>query len=183
MSIFTEGIAPPYNELTNGPWSFDIGALDTGKIAFARVGPWLFSDMQKNPNYGITPLFTIKTPLVLGGVNGLSIYRNSKNAAAAWEFLKWATQTPAEISFAKFSDLPAEKNAFAQLSTYIQPANFAQTMLAAVPTFQPSVMTTKDQLASTLGDIITDMMAGKLTPTQAAAKMEQQGNAILSASS
>ncbi|GCE30306.1 sugar ABC transporter substrate-binding protein [Dictyobacter alpinus] len=181
-SLFTEKMAPPFNELTNGPWSFDIGALDTGKIAFARVGPWLFSDMAKNPNYGITPIFTIKQPVITGGVNSLAIYKNSKNKDAAWEFLKWATQTDPEISFAKFSDIPAEKKAFSQLNTYIQPSKFAPTMESAFQSFQPSLMTTKDQLATTINDIITDMMAGKVTPEQAAAKIEQQGNSILSAS-
>ncbi|GCE23867.1 hypothetical protein KDK_76670 [Dictyobacter kobayashii] len=135
--------------------------------------------MAKNPNYGITPIFTIKQSVITGGVNSLAVYKGSKNQQAAWQFLKWATQTNPEISFAKFSDIPAEKNAFSQLSSYLQPPKFAPTMETAFQSFQPSLMTTKDQLATTLGDIITDMMAGKLTPAQAAAKMEQQGNSIL----
>lgn len=182
QSLFTEKMAPPFNELSNGPWSFDLGALDTGKIAFARVGPWLFSDMAKNPNYGITPIFTIKQPVITGGVNSLAIYKNSKNQQQAWEFLKWATQTGPEISFAKFSDIPAEKKAFAEMSTYLQPAKFAPTMITAFQSFQPNLMTPKDQLATTIGDILTDMMSGKITPAQAAAKMEQQGNSVLASS-
>lgn len=182
--LFTEGLSPAYNMLNNGsgPYAYDFGALETNKIAFARVGAWLFSDMQKNPNYGITPLFYTKKPVVLGGVNSFSIYKGSKNQEAAWEFIKWSVTTQPEISFAKFSDIPANQDAFSQLDTYVQPANFAPTLKAAFPTFQPLVMTTKDTLTSTLNDIITDLMNNKLTPAQAAAKMEQQGNAVLASS-
>ena len=183
QSLFTEKIAPPYDELTNGPWSFDLGSLQTNKIAFARVGAWLFSDIQKStPNVAITPVFRIKDPVVTGGANSLSIYKGSKHAAEAWQFLKWAAQTPAETSFAKFSDIPADKTAIAQMDTYIQPKEFVPTLTSALGTFQPSVMVTKDQVTTTLNDILTDMMHGKLTPEQTAAKMQQQGNALLSAS-
>lgn len=181
QSLFTQHIAPPYDELTNGPWSYDLGALQTGKIAFARVGAWLFNDIQtKSPNIGIAPLFNIKQPVVTGGVNSLSIFAGSKNKQAAWEFLKWASQTQPQISFAKFSDIPADKDALSQLNTYIQPASFVPTLQSALPTFQPSLMTTKQNLATTFSDIMADMMHGKITPTKAAAEMQQQGNAILS---
>lgn len=183
LSIFTENIAPPYDQLTNGPWSFDLGALQTNKIGFARVGAWLFSDIQASQiKIGVCPLFTIKQPVVLGGVNSLAIYAGSKHVPEAWQFLQWAASTQPEISFAKFSDIPANKIAISQLNTYIQPASFVPTLLSAFSTFQPLVMTPKLQLGTSLGDIITSMMHGKLTPAQAAAQMEQQGNAILSGS-
>ena len=183
QSLFTQNMAPPYDQLTNGPWSFDLGALQTGKIAFARVGAWLFNDIQtSSPNVGVAPIFSIKQPVITGGVNSLAIYSGSKNKEAAWEFLKWASSTQPEISFAKFSDIPADKAALSQLNTYIQPAAFVPTLQSAIPTFQPSLMTTKQNLSSAFGDIIADMMHGKITPAKAAAEMEQQGNTILSAS-
>lgn len=182
QSLFTNHMAPPFDELTNGPWSYDLGALQTGKIGFARVGAWLFSDMQKDPNLGVAPLFCINQCVVLGGVNSLSIFSGSQHKDAAWQFLKWASQTQPEVSFAKFSDIPADKNALSQMNTYIQPSTFVPTLQSAIPTFQPLVMTTKDQLGTTLGDIVTDMVHGKITPAQAAAEMEKQGNAILAGS-
>ncbi|GAC1469919.1 MAG: hypothetical protein PVSMB5_16860 [Ktedonobacteraceae bacterium] len=130
----------------------------------------------------ITPVFRIKDPVITGGANSLSIYKGSKHAAEAWQFLKWAAQTPAETSFAKFSDIPADKTALSQMDTYIQPKEFVPTLTSALSTFQPSVMVTKDQVTTSLSDIITDMMHGKLTPEQAASKMQQQGNALLSGS-
>jgi multiple sugar transport system substrate-binding protein len=182
-SLFTEGIAPPYSEVVdgNGPWAYDFGALETGKIAFARVGTWLFTDMAKNPDYATAPLFKINEPVVLGGVNSLAIYKKSKNADQVWEFLKWAVQTKPEISFAKFSDLPAEKTAFDQIDSYITPKEYLPALKAAYPSFQPSVVTVGSDLGSTLGNIITDFMANKLTAEAAAQQMEQEGNKVLSA--
>ncbi|QBD78349.1 sugar ABC transporter substrate-binding protein [Ktedonosporobacter rubrisoli] len=181
LSLFTEHIAPPYDELNSGQWSFDLDALQAGNVAFSRVGLWLFTDMQhETSDIGVTPLFTIKNRVVTGGANSLSIYRGSKHKEAAWEFLKWAVQTPAQIDFARFSDVPANKSAIAQMGSYIQPSQFVPTLQSAIPTFQPGVMTTKSQLSATLADILTDMVHGKLTPAQAAAQMEQQGNVILS---
>ena len=184
QSLFTENLAPPYNSLTNGPWSFDLGALETKKIGFARVGAWLFSDIQASSiKIGIAPLFTTKTPLVLGGVNSLAVFSGSQHIPEAWEFVQWAATTNPEISFAKFSDIPANTAAFSQLNSYITPASFVPTLQAAYPTFAPLVMTTHQQLATAFGDITTSLMANKLTPAQAAAQMEQQGNAILSSAS
>jgi multiple sugar transport system substrate-binding protein len=183
LSLFTQHLAPPYDELNNGPWSFDLGALETNKIAFARVGAWLFSDIRNSaPNIGVTPVFCIKQCVLPSTVNSLAIYSGSKHPAEAWEFLKWATQVQPEISFAKFSDIPANKDALSQLDTYIDPKAFVPALQTALPTVRPSVITAKQQLATTLSDIITDMVHGKITPAQAAARIEQQGNSILSGS-
>jgi multiple sugar transport system substrate-binding protein len=183
LSLFTQHIAPPYDQLTNGPWSFDLGALETNKIGFARVGAWLFSDIQSSASYiATTPLFCIKQCVLPTTVNSLAIYSGSKNQAAAWEFLKWATQVQPEISFAKFSDIPANTEALSQMSTYITPKEFVPSLQAALPTVVPIVITAKQQLTTTLSDSITDLVHGKLTPAQAAAQMQQQGNSILSGS-
>src|SRR5438128_5106811 len=183
LSLFTQHIAPPYDELNNGPWSFDLGALETNKIAFARVGAWLFNDIQSSAPYiATTPVFCIKQCVLPSTVNSLAIYAGSKHQAEAWQFLKWATQVQPEISFAKFSDIPANKDALSQLDTYITPKAFVPSLQAALPTVRPVVITAKLQLTTTLGDIITDMVHGNITPAQAAARMEQQGNSILSGS-
>jgi multiple sugar transport system substrate-binding protein len=180
--MFDEGIAPPYAELTNGPWSYDYGALETHKIAFARVGPWLFSDMSKNPDYAITPLFKIKQAVSIGGVNSLAIYAKSKYQSQAWEFIKWAIGTEPQVAFGKFSDIPADKAAFDQMATYTNPPAWAATMKAAFAYYVPDLVTTKDMLTTTFNDLITEMMSGKITPEDTAAKMEEEGNQVLSAS-
>jgi multiple sugar transport system substrate-binding protein len=184
MSLFTDHLSPSYDSLTTGPWSYDIGALQTGKIAFARVGAWLFSDMAANPDYAVAPIFKKQSFVTIGTVNSLAIYKGSKNQDQAWKFVKWATQTQPEISFAKFSDVPSNKDAFSQLNTYITPASYIPALQTAFPSFQPDLISSKsDQVTAALGDVITDMAGGKLTPTQAAAQMESKGNAILSSAS
>jgi len=181
QSLFTLHLAPPYDQLNNGPWSFDLGALQTNKIGFARVGAWLFSDITNSAPYIATsPLFCIKQCMLDSTVNSLAIYSGSKHQAEAWEFLKWSTQVQPEISFAKFSDIPANTQALAQMPTYIQPKEFVPSLQTAIPNVVPSVITQKQQLTTTLGDVITDMVHGKLTPAQAAARLEQQGNSVLS---
>jgi hypothetical protein len=68
------------------------------------------------------------------------------------------------------------------MSTYITPKEFVPSLQAALPTVVPIVITAKQQLTTTLSDSITDLVHGKLTPAQAAAQMQQQGNSILSGS-
>lgn len=184
LSLFKENIAPPYDQLGNGPWgSGDLPSLQTGKIAFARIGPWNFQEIvSQSPNIAVAPIFSIKQRAVVSTANGLGIYKGSKHPQEAWEFLKWATQTQGQVAFAKFSDVPSDKGALDQLSTIVKPADFVPTLLSDLQYFKPTVMTNKQQLSTAFGDIIADMVHGKLTPAQAAAKMDQQGNQILSGS-
>lgn len=185
LSLFKENIAVPYDQLSNGPWGAgDLASLQGGKVAFARIGPWNFQEIRtQSPNIAVTPLFSIKQQLVLSGANGLSIYSGSKHKQEAWEFLKWAVQTQNQVEFAKFSDVPSDKGADAQLDNILQPKEFVPTLQTALNTFKPGVMTPNQQLSTALGDIIADMVHGKLTPAQAAAQMEKQGNALLSSGS
>ena len=185
QQLFTENISVPANLLKTGPFgSGDLPSLQTGKVAFARTGAFDFQDMATtSTNIGAAPIFSMNgRRAAVGTANSLGIYRKSKHPNEAWEFLKWAVQTPAEISFAKFSDIPADKGAFSQLDTILQPKEYVPTLRSDLNVFVTDVMTPKTQLATVLTDIATDLQNGKITPAQAAAKMEQQGNAVLSAS-
>lgn len=182
LSLFTENISPPYEQLANGPWGpGDLPSLQTGKIAFARIGAYDFADIiQGKLNIGVAPVFSINgKQTLLGNSNSLGIYQGSKHQNEAWTFLKWATQTPAEISFAKISDVPADKTAFAQMGDYVTPKEFVPTLLADFNAFNPLMMTPKEQLQTMELDVITDLTHGKITPAQAAAQMQTQGNTIL----
>jgi multiple sugar transport system substrate-binding protein len=185
LSLFTENIAVPYDQQTNGPWgSGDLPSLQTGKIAFARTGAFFFKQIQQSsPNISMAPLFSLNgRRTVFGGANNYSIYRGTKHPNEAWEFLKWATQTQPQLDFAKFSDLPVNNDAFSKLDTALSPKEFIPTLRSNLSAFKPSVMTTNLQISTVFGDIITDMIHGKITPAQAAAQMEQKGNAALASS-
>lgn len=182
VSLFTENIAVPFDQLANGPWGAgDLPSLQTGKVAFARSGAFYFQEMSSS--LSVAPLFSINGKrAATGAANGLSIYAGSKHPNEAWEFLKWAAQTQAELQFATFSDVPAEQGALAKLDTVITPKAFVPTLLSGLSAFKPAVMTTNSQISTVLSDITTDLVHGKITPAQAAAQMEQQGNAALASS-
>jgi len=186
--LFSQHIAPPYSELANGPWGAgDIDSLLTDKVAFSRIGAFDFAQIneQKLQNkIGATLLFSINgNQVTLGNANSFGIYKGSKNAASAWEFIKWATQTEPDKTYAKISDVPSDKTAFDQMNSYITPAEYVPTLLAGAKPFMPAVMTPHQQYGTDLVNIITDLANGKITPEKAAQQIEQKGNADLSASS
>jgi multiple sugar transport system substrate-binding protein len=180
--LFTDKIVPPIDEQHDNQWlNGDIDSLRTGKVAMARVGPWNFADIaSKSPNIGVAPLPVVGGKLAFySGANGYAISAESKHQKQAWEFLQWMLQTPNQVEFAKFSDVPVDKQALTQLSTYITPKDFAPTLSASIPGFRPGLLTVKEELGKNVGLIIDDLGRGKLTPEQAAAKIEEQGNALL----
>ena len=182
QKLFADKIVPPIDEQHDNQWlNGDIDSLRTGKIAMARIGPWNFADIAtKSPNIGVAPLPTVGGKLAFySGANGYAVSAESKHKAQAWEFLKWMLQTPNQVEFAKFSDVPVDKQALGQLSTYITPQEFAPALSASIPGFRPGLLTVQEQLGKEVGLIIDDMGRGKLTPEQAAAEIEKKGNALL----
>ncbi len=181
LDLFQQNLAPPYEQLANGPYGDgEMDSLQTNKVAIARIGPWAFNDIvTQKLNYGIAPLPGAQKAVMVGDANALAIYRGSKHPKEAWEFLKWASEPHGETSFAKFSDIPADKTVQSQLDTIVQPKDYVPTLLVNLKNFTPSTMTDKVEITTTFSEIITDMAHGKLTAAQAAAKMEQSGNTIL----
>jgi multiple sugar transport system substrate-binding protein len=182
QSLFTDKIVPPIDEQKDNQWlNGDIDSLRTGKVAMARVGAWNFADiMAKSPNIGVMPLPKVGDKLsFFSGANGYAIPAESQHPKEAWEFLKWMLQTPNQVEFAKFSDVPVDKQALASMSDYITPKDFVPALLASVPVFQPGLLTVNEELGKDVGLIIDDLGRGKFTPAQAAAEIEKQGTAQL----
>ncbi len=188
QNLYTQNIVVPFAQQANGPWGTgDLDSLLTNKVAFARIGAFDFAQIQQQnltDKIGATPFFSINGKQVtLGNTNSFGIYKNSQNANQAWEFVKWATQTDPDKTYAKISDVPSDANAFNAMSSYITPAQYVPTLLAAAKPFQPLAMTPHQQLSTDYVNILTDLANGKITPAQAAQQMEQKGNADLSANS
>ncbi len=181
-SLFTEKIVPPIDEQRENQWlNGDLDSLRTGKVAMARVGPWNFADIAAtSPNIGVAPLPKVGNELLLySGANGYAISAESEHPKESWEFLKWMLKTENQVEFAKFSDVPVDVDALERLPEFITPTEFAPTLLASVPAFRPGLLTVQEELGKDVGLIIDDLGRGKLTPEQAAAKIEQKGNALL----
>jgi multiple sugar transport system substrate-binding protein len=186
QSLYTENLAVPYAEQSNGPFGAgDIDSLLTNKVAFSRIVLADFAQVvQQNltGQLGVMPLWSVNGKQVTcGNANSFGIFANSKHPNEAWEFIKWATST-GNKQFGKISDIPADQTAFNTMASYIQPASWAQTLIAAHKTFALSVMTPSQQYTTTdLPNVLTDLAAGKLTPAQAAAQIEQKGDADFAA--
>jgi multiple sugar transport system substrate-binding protein len=186
QKLYTQHLAVPQAEQANGPWGYgDLDSLLTNKVAFARIGAFDFAQIEQQnllSQIGACPQFTINgNQLTLGNANSFGIYKQSKYPEAAWEFVKWASSTDGDKGFAQISDVPADTTDLNSMASYITPAELVPTLQAAAKTFLPIVMTPKSQLGTDYTNIITDLTAGKITPTQAAQQIETKGNADLSA--
>jgi multiple sugar transport system substrate-binding protein len=130
------------------------------------------------------PVFGINGKQVtLGNANSFGIYKGSKYPEQAWEFIKWVTSTEPDKTFAKISDVPSNTEAFNQMASYITPQQYVPSLTSAIKGWGPIVMTPNQQFGTDLGNILTDLANGKLTPAQAAKQMEDKGNTDLAASS
>lgn len=188
QSLYTENLAVPFAEQANGPWGAgDIDSLLTNKVAFARIGAYDFAQIQQQnlqDQIGAMPIFSVNGKQVtLGNANSFGIYKGSQHVNEAWQFIQWATSTQPDETYAKISDVPSNTAAFTQMSSYITPQVYVQTLASAQKGWGPIVMTPHQQLGTDYTNILTDLASGKITPTQAAQQMEQKGNADLSASS
>lgn len=181
QSMFTEGITPSVEHIADFGGGY-IGSLQTGKVAIAAVGPWNFGDILSGKlNYGVAPSPTIVRPAMDSGANGYGIYKGSKNAEAAWTFIKWAIRTKNQLKFATFSDIPADKTAFAAMASVIRPSSFVPTLRSQVHAYRPGVLSANPQLTTALTNISQDLARGRITPAKAAQQMAEQGNQLLSA--
>ena len=177
QSLWTQNIEPSPDDTS---WTSGLAALQSNKVAMTISGPWEFSQFDTS-KYGVMPI-----PVTDAGqhmqrmtINALSIFAGSKHKAAAWEFLKWAAETPQQVSFSTFSDTPVNKSAFSQFNTVIQPKDFYPTLQVEATNIRPYLLTPSTELSSVTTKALQDLVRGKLTPTQAAAQLQQQGDAAL----
>jgi multiple sugar transport system substrate-binding protein len=186
QSLYTEHLAVPIEEQVSGPFGTgDIDSLLTNKVGFSRIVLADFAQVvQQNleSQIGVTPFFSVNGKQVTcSNVNSFGIYAGSKHPEEVWTFIKWATST-GNKEFGKISDIPADQAAFDALPSYLKPASFTQSLMAARKGFSVSVMTPSQQFISTdLTNILTDLANGKLAPAVAAQQIEQKGNADFAA--
>lgn len=187
QNLYTSNANPPFAQQASGPWGTgDIDSLLTNKVAFARLGAFDFAQVnQQNllDQIGITPIFAINgKQTTMGNVNSFGIFANSKHPNEAWEFLKYTTGQAGNKVYGQLSDLPSNQADFNSMSSFITPSSYVPTLTSAEKGFSPIVMTPHLQYGTDLGNILTDLANAKITPAQAAAQIEQKGNADLAAS-
>jgi multiple sugar transport system substrate-binding protein len=182
--LIDEKVMPPVAEQSGNQWGDGgLASLRTNKVAMADLGPWNFADIVKdNLPIGNTVYPVAKagdTSVLISGANGYGINKDSKNAEAAWTFLKWMSAPEGDLAYSKWSDFPANTEAAAKVEGFLKPAELLPAVLSQLKGFQTGAISTHPDLGSTMFQIMRDMTEGKLTPEEAAAEMEKQGNELL----
>jgi multiple sugar transport system substrate-binding protein len=188
--MFDSHLSPPFNELTGANWKDgDLDSILTNKVAFARIGAWSLGDIvSKKLNVGICPLPAINgKSAMVSGANSLSIFKGSKHQKEAWEFIKWAASADGDQGFSVVSDPPSNKSVLDQYEKVITDTvgekdgkGYYQAFVVSLKSQVASPMSTKStDLNTAFSNIMEDMIGSKITPEQAAAQMEKDGNDIL----
>ncbi|MFC5404972.1 ABC transporter substrate-binding protein [Cohnella soli] len=92
-------VSPALNDDTFNQPDADLNAFKEGKIAMARFGIWNFGNFKDLPfkwDIALEPGSTQKAHHFFA--DGLVASKNTKNAEAAWRFMKFISSDPAAIS-------------------------------------------------------------------------------------
>lgn len=186
MRLFDEQIVPPWAEWEDNQWGAgEITSLQTGTVAIGDIGPWSFATIVGENLPVANTVYPVaeagQTSLLYSGANGFAIPNTSAHVVEAWEFLKWMTTKEAQLAYAKWSDIPANTEALAEVFTMLEPQSLVGATEAQLAGFRPNLLTENTDLEVTIEQILRDMTEGRLTPEEAAAQMEEQGNALLGA--
>ena len=178
QSLWTQHIEPSVDD---NSWQAGLAGLQSNRVAMTISGPWEFSQFDPS-KYGIMPM-----PVTDAGqhmqrmtINSLSIFSGSQHKAEAWEFLKWAAQAQQQEQYASFADTPVNKVAFANSSASVQPASFYPTLQVEATNIRPYLLSSSTQLTTDITNTLQDLTRGKISPSQAASQLQQQGTSDLS---
>lgn len=180
--LFKNKINVPYTDQWNGPWGSPDSAVCTKKVAMVLTGPWSISSViDANVKFGTAPSFAGKKRSTFGYINLLAISKDTKKAAAAWKFIKWVCSAQGQLEFTKTGDLPANSKALA--SAMKNPVQYSPEIMDAYYSELPYVITgpmlPSEEFNTVTNNIIHDMVEGRITPAEAAKKLETEGNAVI----
>lgn len=182
--LIDEKVMPPVAEFSGNQWGDGgLASLQTNKVAMADLGPWNFADIIKGSlKVGNTVYPVAKAgdqSMLISGANGYGINKATKNAEAAWKFIKWMASVDGDLAYAQWSDFPANTQAAEKVAATWKPTDLLPAVSAQLKGFQTGVITTHPDLDNAVFVVMRDMSEGKLMPEQAAAEIEKQGNEIL----
>lgn len=180
--LFKNDINVPATEQWNGPWGSPDSALNTKKVAIVQTGPWSIPAMLDSElNIGSAPAFAGKNRATFGYVNFLAISKQSKNIAAAWKFIKWLASPEGQLEFAKTGDLPSNSRVLEEAKK--NPVHYSSEIMDAFYNELPYVITgpmlPTTEFNEVTNIIIDDLIQGRITPEEAAKKLEREGNALI----
>lgn len=165
----------------DGILGYDMPAAEAlfagGKVAMLYDGSWATSTFGlTNPdfkNYGVfmPPTWGDHPQYIAGGVGASAfVTGTSKHQQAAVDFLKWLTDVPQQKVYSEKSlNIPANKQVVDALPADDNTRLWAQAMDMIFPTSKYSMT---GPVQTTMDKGIQDIIAGKATPEQIAAKMQ-----------
>jgi multiple sugar transport system substrate-binding protein len=182
--LFTENIVPPWAEWEDNQWGTGgLDSLQTNTIAMADMGPWTFATIAKENLPVANTLYPVategQTSLLYSGANAYAINASSQHIEEAWTFLKWITGKQAALNYAKWSDIPANNEAFAEVFKTLEPQALVPATQEQLKGFRPNLLTANTELDKFIKQTLRDLSEGRLTAEEAAALMETEGNALL----
>lgn len=182
--LIDEKIVPPYAEWEDNQWGGGgVDSLQTNTIAMGDIGPWSFASIRENKlaigNMPYPVGAEGATSILHSGANGYTINKESEHVNEAWTFIQWMLTKEAQLKYAQWSDIPASTEARTEVFKTLEPQELVPAVQAQLQGFRPNLLTANTELETLLKQILRDMTEGKLTPEEAAAAMEEQGNAKL----
>jgi multiple sugar transport system substrate-binding protein len=180
QQLFKDDIFPPYTGEWQGAFGSPDSAVATGKVAFMHTGPWSLSAVeQAKIDYGTCPFPMQNVRSSRGYVNSLAIFRGSKKAQAAWSFISWMASVEGQLEFTKTGDLPANVEAFAKAQAASAKADVMKAYFNELPYTITGPMLPSTELSALLETVLTDLFQFRVSPEEAAKKIEDEGNRII----
>ncbi|MFP1629962.1 extracellular solute-binding protein [Streptomyces sp. 5K101] len=157
--------------------------LQNGVIATLQQGPSTGGNLHKDvpeldSKWKTMPLPYAEQPAGLAGGSDLAVFKDAKNADAAWKFVQFLTEPANLATYAKASgNLPASPEAWteAKLNEDEKMKAFAEQLKV---TKAPPAITTWQQIADTIDSELEKLAYGKATVAEVQKTLQSKATSI-----
>lgn len=177
-----------YDDLNFSNYSFthDMG-LASGSISMIMDGPWDLPTFRKmkNIDWAVAPLPAGpegKATYIAG--ESLAIFKQSKNSAAAWTFVKWVTQPEIQAMFSMSSGyLPVRKSVLSRndYQTFLEKDQAMKGFVEQIDIARqrPTIEKYYVNINQFLAEAIEQTLIGNKSPKKALDEAAEKSNALL----
>jgi multiple sugar transport system substrate-binding protein len=181
VDLIENNVIPPYTGDWQTAWGSPDSAVVTGKVVFMQTGPWAFGPLyEAGIDFGTTPLPVGEERANRGYINSLAIFKDSEVVDEAWRFIQWICGVEGQLEFTLTGDLPANLEALDEAKandprgTEIMEAYFSEQPYVITGPMLPSA-----EFNSLLDTVLTQLFQLQITPEEAAARIEEEGQLII----
>ncbi len=175
------GVVVPLAQNNAGSYGSPDTAIMSGNCVAGWVNCGELTSLSDNGYAGkLATIPSIKADggkdVVLADYNTLVVPKFSKSKTAAYKVMKWMLSKEAQLKYAKFSDLPVNKQAFEEINTDTEnwdPKLYAAYGVGIDNIYVSPALTTSFQ--TLYGGALKDLLDEKITPAGFCEKMEKDG--------